>query len=92
MIFVRWRKHLADNKNLVLSQIWILLPRRRVLRYLGPKAMAGGMVQIAIDFKDVHYPKPVILHAVFFYAAMPSPIATWKKLWPSAGSKLTMQR
>lgn len=25
------------------------------------------MVQMAIDFKGVHYPKPVILYAVFFY-------------------------
>jgi len=45
---------------------------------------------MSIDFKGSHYPKDVILSAVFFMFAMASHIETWRKSWPNEALKLTM--
>ena len=39
---------------------------------------------MVVEFKDVHFPKSVILHAVFFYVRYPVSIANFRKFWLSA--------
>jgi hypothetical protein len=43
-----------------------------------------------ICFKSAHFPKIIILYAVFSMSVTAHLIVTWRKLWKSAGSKLTM--
>lgn len=36
---------------------------------------------MAIDFRGAHFPKSVVLYAVYLYLRYLAPIATFKKLW-----------
>jgi len=43
---------------------------------------------MAIDIKRVHYPKAVVLHAVFFTSVTPCPVETLRRSWLSGASPL----
>ncbi len=63
-----------------------------LLRYASGLCMVEESVQrMAIDFKGAHFPKNVILYAVFFTYAIPSPIVTYRKFWLNAALRLTMR-
>jgi hypothetical protein len=44
---------------------------------------AGGEPFMTIDFKGAHYPKAVIVYAVFSMSVMPCLIVILKRYWPS---------
>ncbi|MFT7107277.1 MAG: hypothetical protein ACJAVT_001800 [Yoonia sp.] len=55
------------------------------------KQASSRVLTVSDDFKGSHYPKSVILYAVFFYVHMALPIVTWKRSSGSVASMLTMQ-
>ena len=57
--------------------------------YALAKCEAGEM---AIDFKGRHYPKSVILYAVYPYIAMQFPTGILKRSWQNGTLMLTMPR
>ncbi len=46
---------------------------------------------MAVDFKGAHFPKSVIVHAVFFYVRYPFPIVNCRRSLMNEASPLTMQ-
>jgi putative transposase len=46
---------------------------------------------MSVDFKGAHYPKSVILYAVYFYVRYGVSYRDLEEFWRSVGLKLTMQ-